>query len=117
MTAAYPAEDRDRLLERLKMGRHDEVTDTGTVRPIAEVNQPPADPSLKPLAWRVFRQYNHLPEHPVCSHRWGWVAELCAARRASSRRHANEVGVFYVARNVAGPKHVALTVEDGAGCE
>lgn len=52
-------------------------------------------------AYQVVRQYSHLPEHQVCAHRWGWVAELCARRRMSSRRHAAEIGVFYTARSYA----------------
>jgi hypothetical protein len=49
--------------------------------------------------WRVVRQYVDMLEQPVCAHRWGWVADLCAYRRTA--RHADEVGVFYTVRRAA----------------
>lgn len=52
----------------------------------------------KSLPWQVVRQYGHAADSVVCSHRWGWVADLCAARRTSSRSHRAEVGVHYAAR-------------------
>jgi hypothetical protein len=86
------ARDRDLLLERLRHAARSEVTDTGTIRPVT-----PAPVAAAPTGpWRVYRQVNHLPERPVCAHRWGWVAELCASRRTTGR--SAQPGVFFTAR-------------------
>ena len=63
---------------------------------LAAIREAETVAAKRSLPWRVLRQYNHLPEHQVCQHRWEWVADLCAYRRA--RGHANEVGVFYTVR-------------------
>lgn len=53
--------------------------------------------------WRVFRQHHNHAETETCAHHFGWVAELCAIRRESSRQHSSEVGVHYVARPAVKP--------------
>jgi hypothetical protein len=45
--------------------------------------------------WQVYLQSPRGTEYLTCTHRWGWVAELCARRR---ERHAAELAVRYVAR-------------------
>jgi hypothetical protein len=77
MTAAEQVSvDRERLLAELKAA-------------------PIADP--KPVRrWRVVRQFTHLPERTVCSHRWEWAAEWCARRLTA--RHSSETGGHYTPR-------------------
>lgn len=53
----------------------------------------------KAKPWRVVRQHHDHAETDVCAHRWEWVAELCAIRRESARRHASQIGIHYVARS------------------
>ncbi len=54
----------------------------------------------KPRAWRVVRQYSYRDDVPLCSHRWGWVAEICAHRRVSSNPH--DIGTHYSAQKISG---------------
>lgn len=49
-----------------------------------------------PGRYRVVRQFTHLPELTVCSHRFEWAAEWCARRR--TRRHAGETGGHFNTR-------------------
>lgn len=55
----------------------------------------------KSLPWQVVRQYTGAADQPVCSHRWAWVADLCAYRRSSGRKHRWEVGVHFASRRAS----------------
>lgn len=57
----------------------------------------------KSLPWQVVRQYTGAADQPVCSHRWAWVADLCASRRTRSRKHETDPGVRYLARRTSDP--------------
>lgn len=65
---------------------------------------PPCDELLAELAaarpfpgrFRVVRQFTHLPELVLCSHRFEWVADLCAYRQTA--RHAAATGVHFTVR-------------------
>lgn len=56
----------------------------------------------KTKPWRVYRQdaETRYADIEVCTHRWGWTAELCAGRRETSRSHRAQWGIFYTARRV-----------------
>lgn len=49
-----------------------------------------------PHPWRVVRQFTHLPELTVCSHRLEVGADICARLRAT--RHRTETGGHYTVR-------------------
>lgn len=49
-----------------------------------------------PHPWRVVRQFTHLPEIVVCSHRLEVGADICARLRAT--RHRTETGGHYTVR-------------------
>ena len=49
-----------------------------------------------PRPWLVVRQYSHLADLPVCTHRWEWTADLCAYRK--TRGHPDETGGHYAVR-------------------
>lgn len=44
----------------------------------------------------VVRQFTHLPDQPVSSHRFERIAQWCAHRR--ERQHAHEAGGHYTVR-------------------
>jgi hypothetical protein len=47
--------------------------------------------------YQVVRLYSHRDdETPYCTHRWEWVAALCAIRR--ERSHPDETGCHYTVR-------------------
>lgn len=76
----------------------------GQARPrhelLAELAAAPEPDQSRP--WRVYRQYGHWPERPVCWHRWERVAERCARKREA--KDTGELAARYTVRRTDGAR-------------